>query len=260
MTVTLGSPQPLGQSWVHSCEPPPRKHGDFSSWLVLPQALLSLLCDSPSLALPPTQEPGPRPRPGSILDVLTRSWELGQCKRWAWLAWINFCLHKQRSAKATQGCFGLPESPTTRLPESLPRGRLYRDRLGFELEQLIFVGSLLTCPLQAMGIRRLRGRGGERPSHQGSLRFKHRGDNPGPAFCRDHQHLAVSAGGLLGSPDLASYLSDVGNRISSALKKISPDSPRPSAALGKWSVFRDPRALSCWHVPVSPRGDLGRRS
>lgn len=41
------------------------------------QGLLSLLCDSPSSALPPTQEPGPRPQPGSVSDVLTRSWEFG---------------------------------------------------------------------------------------------------------------------------------------------------------------------------------------
>jgi len=42
--------------------------------------------------------------------------------------------------------------------------------------------------------------------------FEHRGENPDLAFCRDQQHLAFSAGGLPGSPELA-YLSDVGSHI-----------------------------------------------
>ena len=46
-------PQPSGQSWLHSCQPPPPKHKEFTPRLVLPKALLSPLCDSPSLALPP---------------------------------------------------------------------------------------------------------------------------------------------------------------------------------------------------------------
>lgn len=29
MTVTLGSPQPPGQSWLHSCQPPPPKHREL---------------------------------------------------------------------------------------------------------------------------------------------------------------------------------------------------------------------------------------
>lgn len=35
MTVTLGSSQRSGQSWVHSCQPPPSKHREFTPPLVL---------------------------------------------------------------------------------------------------------------------------------------------------------------------------------------------------------------------------------
>lgn len=134
--------------------------GQFTPWLVLLKALLSLLCDSPSLAPPPTHEPGPRPQPGSVSDVLRRSWEFGQ--------------HRLNSL-------------------SLP---------GIFL-QLISMGSLLTCPLNAMSICHPSGRGGGCPSHQGSLQFEHRGENPYLALCQDH--CAVSSGGLLGSPGCASY-------------------------------------------------------
>lgn len=100
--------------------------------------------------------------------------------------------------------------PSVRPPETCPLPEhLYQARLRFGLEQLIFMGNLLMYPLLAMGICHLPGRGGGCLSHQGSLRFEHRGENSGPASRRGQQHLALSAGELLDSPEVTSHLSMV---------------------------------------------------
>lgn len=112
-----------------------------------------------------------------------------------------------------------------------------------------------------MGICHLPGRGGGCPSHQGSLQFKHRGKNPDPALCRDQQHLAVSAGGLPGSPELASYLSNVRSQIQSSPLKNLPCQPQGLCAPGRVVCISRPKCpqlLACpgltmrrpWYVLV----------